>query len=217
MTLKTPAEEADQLVRGCGGGEVRAQMTVPSIKGTGFESVVDDIQRLLDTRQLTRDELEEKLTPDDLIILESKIGPASWVPIDTYRRVVDILISIEAHGDPQGYLFQRGWRAAERLHKAGLYSQFDATAEKWGMRVGKLIVTLGPVMYNFTEWQYELAPAPLRGFQVIVRSTAEFPECARFTALGFIEYLARSATGLTFRVTSERLSGGRIVYSGSSG
>ena len=130
--------------------------------------------------------------------------------------MVEILVSIEPHADPEGYLFQRGWRAAERLHKAGLYSQFDATAEKWGMRVGKLIVTLGPVMYNFTEWQFELAPLPLRGFRVTEPGTTEFPDCARFTALGFIEYLARSATGLTLRVTSERLPGGRVIYSGNS-
>jgi hypothetical protein len=192
-------------------------MTVPSIKGTGFQSAVDDIQRLLDARQLTREELEAQLTPDDLIILDSKIGPTTWVPIDTYRRIVDLLISIEAHGDPEGYLFQRGWRAAERLHKGGLYSQFDATAVKWGMRVGKLIVTLGPVMYNFTEWEFELEPGqPIRAFRVIVRNADQFPECARFTAQGFIEYVARSATGMTIRVTSERMPGGRIVFAGSS-
>jgi len=52
--------------------------------------------------------MEGQLAPDDLIILESKIGPATWVPMDTYRRVVDLLVSIEAHGDIEGYLFQRG-------------------------------------------------------------------------------------------------------------
>ncbi len=192
-------------------------MTVPSIKGTGFQSAVDDIQRLLDTRQLTREELEAQLTLDDLLILESKIGPATWVPIDTYRRVVDILISIEAHGDPEEYLFQRGWRAAERMHKAGLYSQFDASLEKWGMRVGKLIVTLGPVLWNFTEWTFELEPGlPVRGFRLIVRDAAELPECARFTSHGFIEYLARSAAGLTLRVTSERLPGGVIIFTATT-
>jgi hypothetical protein len=131
-------------------------MTVPSIKGTGFQSAVDDIRRLLDSRQLTREELEAQLTPDDLLILESKIGPFTWVPVDTYARVVDVLIAIEAEGDPEGYLFERGWRAAERLHKAGLYSQFEASLEKWGLRVGKLIVTLGPELWNFTEWEFEL-------------------------------------------------------------
>ena len=192
-------------------------MTVPSIKGTGFQSAIDDIQRLLDTRQLTREDLEAQLTPDDLIILESKIGPTTWVPIDTYRRVVDILIAVEAQGDPEGYLFQRGWRAAERLHKAGLYSQFDATAEKWGMRVGKLIVTLGPVLWNFTEWTFELEPGlPVRGFRLIVRDAAVLPECARFTSHGFIEYLARSAAGLTLRVTSERRPGGVIIFTAST-
>jgi hypothetical protein len=191
-------------------------MKVPSIKGTGFQSVLDDLQRLLDAHKLTREEMEDRLAPDDLIILESKIGPATWVPMDTYRRVVDLLVSIEAHGDIEGYLFQRGWRAAERLHKAGLYSQFDATAEKWGTRVGKLVVTLGPVMYNFTEWRFDVAPeAPLGMFRITVSNAAEFPDCARFTAQGFIEYIARSATSRTIRVTSERLSDGSVAYSGN--
>lgn len=192
-------------------------MTVPSINGTGFQSVADDIQRLIDMRQLTRAELEAQLTPDDLIILESKISPTTWVPIDSYRRVVDLLVAIEAQGDPEGYLFQRGWRAAERLHKAGLYSQFDATAEKWGMRVGKLLVTLGPALWNFTQWTFEFEPGlPVRGFRLVVREAAALPECARFTCHGFIEYLARSAAGLTLRVTSERLPGGMIIFTAST-
>lgn len=191
---------------------------VPSIKGSGFQSALEDLQRLLDTRKLTREEMEDQLAPDDLIILESKIGPATWVPMDTYRRVLDLLVLIEAHGDVEGYLFQRGWRAAERLHKAGLYSQFDATAEKWGTRVGKLVVTLGPVMYNFTEWRFDVdAEAPLGKFRITVSNAAEFPDCARFTAQGFIEYIARSATSRTVRVTSERLSDGSIVYSANPG
>ncbi|HYB12149.1 MAG TPA: hypothetical protein VEG67_01685 [Myxococcota bacterium] len=190
-------------------------MTVPSVIGLGFQSAVDDLQRLLDTRQLTREELEEQLTPDDLIIVESKIVPTSWIPVDTYRRVVDILVSIEAQGDPEGYLFQRGWRAAERLHKAGLYSQFDASAEKWGLRVGKLIVTLGHDLWNFTKWEFELLGLPVWGFRVIVSEAEHLPEVARFTTHGFMEYLARSATGLTLRVTSERFPGGRIVFTGN--
>jgi hypothetical protein len=192
-------------------------MTVPSIKGTGFQSAVDDIQRLLDAGQLTREELEAQLAPEDLQILESKIGPLSWIPVETYRRVVDVLIAIEAQGDPEGYLFQRGWRAAERLHKAGLYSQFEASLEKWGLRVGKLIVTLGTELWNFTEWKFEVIPGlPLRGFRLIVSDAAALPECARFTSHGFIEYLARMATGLTLRVTSERAPGGRILFTATA-
>ena len=33
-------------------------------------------------------------------------------------------------------------------------------------------------------------------------------------AQGFVEYLARSITGRTVHVTSERMQGGRIVYTG---
>jgi len=186
-------------------------MTVPSIKLS--QLLVDDLRRLLDTGQLTREEFEAQLTADDLAILESKIGPAKWVPIDTYRRALDVLISVEAHGDIEGYLFRRGWQVAERLHKLGLYTQFDATADKWGMRVGTLIVTLARALFNFTEWKFEVGPGkPPREFKVTVTDAAHFPDCVRFISHGFISYLARSATGLMVRVTSQRMPDERIVF-----
>src|SRR5215469_12238463 len=131
---------------------------VPSVRGSLFQFVLEHIQQLLDTGRLTRKQLEAELTLEDLDILSARIGPATWVPIDTYRRTFDLLVSVEAPGNSEAYLFERGWSAAERLHKAGLYSQFEASTEKWGMRVGRLIVTLGPVMYNFTNWAFELDP-----------------------------------------------------------
>jgi hypothetical protein len=175
---------------------------------------LDHVQRLLDAGQLTRAEFEGQLTADDFEVLNTKIGPATWIPIDTYRRVVDFLVSIEAPENPEGYLFERGWSAAERLHKSGLYSQFDASTEKWGTRVGKLIVTLGPVIYNFTEWGFELRPGRPITFRVTVRNAAALPECGRFAAAGFIEYLARAVTGLAIRIRSERLPDGNIVFVG---
>jgi len=187
-------------------------MTIPSVKGV--QPLVDDIRRLLDTGQLTRRKLEEQLTAEDLLILESKVGPTTWVPVDTYRRALDLLISIEAQGDPEGYLFRRGWSIAEHLHQAGLYCQFDATREKWGTRVGNLMVTLAPVMFNFTRWRFELDPGlPIHAFKVIVSDAAQLPDCARFTAQGFIAYLAHSAAGLSVHVTSQRTPDGRIIFS----
>jgi len=186
---------------------------VPSVRGSLFQFVLEHIQLLLDTGRLTRKQLEAQLTPEDLDLLSARIGPATWVPIDTYRRTFDLLVSIEAPRNSETYLFERGWSAAERLHKGGLYTQFEASTEKWGVRVGKLIVTLGPVIYNFTEWEFEVdRPA---GFRVTVRNAAELPECGRIAAAGFIEYLARSATGLALRITSERLPDGTIVFMGA--
>jgi hypothetical protein len=50
-----------------------------------------------------------------------------------------------------------------------------------------------------------------------VSDAAALPECARFTTHGFVEYLARMATGLTLRVTSEREPGGRIIFTATAG
>jgi hypothetical protein len=49
----------------------------------------------------------------------------------------------------------RGARSGERLHKAGLYRQFQASTETWGHRVGKIVTTMATVLYNFTRWNFE--------------------------------------------------------------
>ncbi|HXZ86300.1 MAG TPA: hypothetical protein VEI82_12505, partial [Myxococcota bacterium] len=138
----------------------------------------------------------------------------TWVPIDVYKRVVEILIEIEAGGSsPEVYLHGRGVRAAQRLHKAGLYRQFEASSETWGNRVGKIATTMAAVLYNFTRWSFELGSG--RGvFQIVVDEARAFPEVARFTAQGYIEYTSRIVSGGNEIVRSERPIPDKIVYRG---
>jgi hypothetical protein len=88
-------------------------MTVPSIKGTAFQSVVDDVHRLLAAKRLSREELEARLTGEDLEILDAKVNPTAWYPIDTYERTVDLLARKQAPLRTQEYLTERGALAAE--------------------------------------------------------------------------------------------------------
>ena len=188
-------------------------MVQPSIKATGFQSAADDLNRLIETGKISREEVEARVQTGDLRYLDKQLAATTWVPIDTYRRVVEILIEIEAQGAPEVYLHKRGVRAAQRLHKQGLYRQFEASTETWGNRVGKIATTMAAVLYNFTKWSFELGSG--RGiFIITVDEAAEFPDVARYTAQGYIEYTSRVVSGGNERVTSERPSPGRVLFKG---
>ncbi len=186
-------------------------MTIPSIKGTAFQSVVDDVQRLLAAGRLSREELEAQLTGEDLEILDAKVNPTAWYPIDTYERAVDLLARKQAPLRTQEYLIERGALAAERLAELDIYSQLDATAEHMGVRVGKMIVTLSRAIYNFTAFHFEPGTDGV-SFSIRVEDAAAFPEAARFATQGFVEHVASRAAGYAIRVTSERPSHDVVVY-----
>ena len=187
----------------------------PSIKATGFQSAADDLMRLIDAERISRAEVEARLRKEDLRFLNKQLAATTWVPIDTSARVVDILVELEANGPPQVYLHARGTRAGQRLHKAGLYRQFEAKTETWGGRVGKIVTTMAAVLYNFTKWSFELGSG--RGvFTITVDEARDFPEVARYTAQGFIEYASRAVSGGNERVRSERPTQDRILYKGES-
>ena len=186
----------------------------PSIKATAFQPAADDLNRLIESGKVSREEVEARLRSEDLRYLDKQLAATTWVPIDGYRRVVEILIEVEAGGSsPEVYLHNRGVRAAQRLHKAGLYRQFEASSETWGNRVGKIAVTMAAVLYNFTKWSFEIGTE--RGvFTINVDEASEFPDVARYTAQGYIEYTSRTVSGGNERVTSERPSPARVVFRG---
>jgi hypothetical protein len=186
-------------------------VTIPSIKGTAFQSVVDDIQSLLDAGRLSREELEARLTGEDLEILDGKVNPTTWSPIDTYKRAVEVLARKEAPLRTEEYLVERGVKAAERLSALGIYSQLEATSEHMGVRVGKVIVTISRAIYNFTCFHYEPGDDGV-SFSIRVEDAAAFPEAARFATQGFVEYVASRAAGYAMHVTSERPSPDVVVY-----
>jgi hypothetical protein len=183
---------------------------VPSIKGTAFESAFDDVHRLLAEGRLSRDEIEVALTAEDLRILEQKISPATWYPIASYARLIEVLIEKEARGRPQSYLLERGARSAERLSQAGIYQQLHLSSERLGIRVGHIITSLAGAIYNFTRWHFE--PHGAGEFTIRVEEASEFPNVSRFTTQGFIERVSTRASGFPVRVVSDRPSPDLILY-----
>jgi hypothetical protein len=55
----------------------------PSIKGSALSSVVEDVRALRDSGRISADRLEASLEAADLALLETKIQPALWYPIQS--------------------------------------------------------------------------------------------------------------------------------------
>jgi len=184
---------------------------VGGVKGTAIESVVADVNRLVDAGALSRADLEVRLEADDLKLLDQKLLPSVWYSLGSYGRLTQLLFETEGRRRIE-YLVERGRRAAERIRNAGLYAQFTADRDRWGDRLGTMMVTLGPAMYRDTEWKFQLlAGGGGMRFEIEISVPETFPDVCRHATQGFIEYTAIHAEGRNVRVSSERVGPTRIV------
>jgi hypothetical protein len=196
-------------------------MAAPSIKGTAFQAVAMDLANLIRNRRIARETVEARLEAEDLRVLDDKILPGLWYPLACYRRMTELLWEIEGKRDP-AYLLARGARAAERLFEAGLYQQMrrgeEIGAEKrernegWTEFDGNLMTSLAGAIFNVSRWRYRRHPEDPNVNRIEVSEAAELPEVSRLAAQGFIEYTASRLTGANVRVTSERPTPARIVF-----
>src|SRR5688572_7138229 len=163
----------------------------PSIKGSALSSVVEDVRALRDTGRISADRLELSLEPHDLALLESKVQPALWYPIESYRRLSELLLEVAGGGDPQ-YIVDRGERAAQRLWESGLYVQLQHGEEKaakarraggaLSARDARLVTTLSGAIFNFTRWSYRVDE---NDAVIEVNEAERFPEVSMLSARGF--------------------------------
>ncbi len=186
-------------------------MAEPSIKGTAFDSVLQDVRALLERRRLTRAALAKRLRPEHAALLDEKVSPAGWYPIGCYAALLEVLCEIEGAGRPKDYLFRRGALTAERLHAAGIYPQLDASGEKLGVRVLPIVVSMAGSIYNFTRWSSEVDPSNT-AFRIVVDEAADYPDVARFAAEGFLHCTTERIVGCRAEVASERPTPDRVVF-----
>jgi hypothetical protein len=196
-------------------------MAVPSIKGAAFQSVVEDLRRLLEAGRLSREQLELKLEADDLRLLDEKVLPGLWYPLTTYQRLTELLMHAEGQGKI-AYVIARGARAAERLFAAGLYHQLvrgdeigaekRAQSERWSEHEANLMTTLAGAMFNVSRWRYVGDPGVSSTSRIEVSEAEALPEVSRWAAQGFVEYTTSRLSGVSTRVSSERPTPDRIVF-----
>src|SRR5688572_24030687 len=150
-------------------GSTRGTPMVASIKGSAFQSVADDVKRLIRKGVIESHALDARTRE----ILEKPYTPLSWMPIASYGALLDVLAKTEGGLDPKEYLRGRGKAAAERL-LAGAYESFSAEPGTWGRRTGDSMLGIARMLYNFTTWSLLQLPGDVH--EVCVDGAADFPD-----------------------------------------
>jgi hypothetical protein len=185
----------------------------PCIKGVGMQLAVNGLRHVMDAGLLSREQLEARLEPADLKILDEKILPGIWYPIGTCARLIELAVEVEGN-DPSDYLVRVGKRAAEEMFTSEVYESYLSSAEKWGHRSGRVMLGLTKLVLNFSQWSYDPGLPGNNSFTVEVTEAADFPDVLRYLAQGFIAYLASRVDPRPVVVISERPSPDRVLFKG---
>jgi len=154
-------------------GQRSESRSMAGIKGTAIESLVADVNRVVQEGRIRPDELEACLQQEDLAILGQKILAALWYPMGTYERLTQLLLRVEGRSEME-YVIERGRSAAARLRDTGIYGQLARNRNELGDRIGRIMVTLGPAMYQDTQWDFHYeSSASTTDFRIEVRGQPE--------------------------------------------
>jgi hypothetical protein len=176
--------------------------SAPSIKGSVFEGVVDDVCRLVARGGISVDELTRWLKPQDLDFLDQEIVLSEWYEITVYTRMNELLRDVEGGGSNE-YLRQRGRLTARRLLESGLYQQLEylqrtelrkardqrGRFEAFGRDL-RLLTTLSGSILNFSRWRSKPDPEETNRYVIEVSEAQDFPEVLCWRSDGLINEMA---------------------------
>lgn len=185
-----------------------------SIKGTVIIAVTDDLLKAVEAGHVTRDALEARLEARDLEILDAKVSPALWYPIESYDRLLRALVDAEGGRQPEAFLRARGRKTAARLAEAGIYAQLRGDAEPATLDLAQIKRTLSlwAAMVNFSQWGCALESEQPRIFRIDVTEAAKFPQVLRQANLGFLEGVFSGLAQRSVAVSLEDERADRFAY-----
>jgi len=177
-------------------------MPEPSVKGTIFQGVTEELNDMLAVGLTTREALARWLKPEDLDWLDRDIAISSWYPADRYCRLLSAMTRARG-GDHRRSVIEGGHASARRVGEMGIYAQLDErTAQTWDDKIGRLLVTLSGAFFSFGSWRWQgLAGA---GFTIEITDAAPFSDDLVLRTQGFIEFLACRAAGAEVVLSHER-------------
>lgn len=167
-------------------------MTGPAIKGSGIESLVTDLARYLEEEDANPEEIEARLDGDDVALLREKVTASRWYPMEQYVRLSRALYDLAGGGaSVEAFQYERGVAAAERLMRAGIYSQLDdsnheKTTEEARLHDLRLRVTMIGAMLNYGTAHVEFDPDETGLIRIEVREARDIPDLLAYTIAGFI-------------------------------
>ncbi len=179
-----------------------------SVKGSAFQSVQADVQRLIDEGRIDLEEVGDGLSEKDRGFLDAFVTPVSWMPMPTYGRLLELLARAEGGSDPVAYLRKRGRKAAKRL-LGGAYQAFATASGALDLKGVQIVIGVARSLHDFMKWDaHELADG---SFEIRVSEAADYPNAALHTAEGFLELYGELTCGRMPQIVSARPSAGEIV------
>ena len=188
--------------------EVR-MVTQGKVKGASFIRSVDIVEGLVERGLISRDALEVRLSANAVRLLEEKIEPSIWYPLDAVDELSRIIVEFEGDGRPQ-YMRLIGCAALDHLLQRDVFRSFIEGAMKQRGKEGQTLVGLAALVYNFGHWSFE--GDDLTEFTVTMDDATPLPELARNTIAGFMESLVEHCVGARVAISSERPSADRVVF-----
>jgi len=181
-------------------------MAEASVKGSIIAGAVESLATLREANRITDAELEMRLDPACLALLEGKINTAAWYPMAIYTQILRLLGDVEGGGSPD-YFVERGRSNARRLMDAGLYEQLGFLT-RWSRSVRdgsldpaalvssykrnlKLVITLAASIYNVGRWSVETDEDEPGRVWIAIREASDYSEPMRLAAEGFLNECAR--------------------------
>jgi hypothetical protein len=195
----------------------------PSIKGTVVAELVEDTLKLLDKGEVSRNDLEARLRPEDLALLDQPVVASKWYDIELYRRLSELLRDLDGGGSDE-YIRERGFTRGKKLMEAGLYQQMEyvgrsqvtresepqARFEAYGRDL-RLFVTLSGSLLNFGRWSVERDPDHDDRWRLAVQDAAAFPDVLGLACEGLVDAMA-TTHGLAGLWRWERLGPDFVVF-----
>ena len=177
--------------------------TIPSIKGSVFSGHFDFFSKIVESGEISIEELENHLTPKDLALFDEPIEVTAWYDIRSYTRILELLRDV-AGGGSNDFLVERGAASAERLLYSGLYAQFEylkrtqmqaaSTPRDRYLAFGRdlrLLITLNDSVLNFSSGGVEEDPEHAERWMLVTSDAAAYPEVLCWTTQGFNNRMAQ--------------------------
>lgn len=192
-------------------------MAEPSIKGSLVGPMAEELVALRDRGRLDPADLEARLDPAALRLLEHKVDPSSWVPLPIYEQLALMLQLVEGRSD-RHYMRIRGERAAERLAEAGIYQQLkfvesrfhDSGSVELFKTDMRLILSIQAALLNVGKWSVEIDPEHADRVMVVVREAEAIPDCLAQAIEGLFLGISRRGPHGGLRWTLERPARGEF-------
>jgi hypothetical protein len=180
-----------------------------NVKGASFLRTCEAVHGFVEQGLISRDALEVQLSADALRLLEQKVEPSLWYPLDAVDELSRLLVDFEGEGDPR-YMCTVGERSLHGLLERDTFRNFIEGAMLQIGNEGPTLIRLAGLIYDFGCWTFE--GDDLREFVVTLDEAGSLPEIAPHTICGFMEALVAHCSDHRVRVTLDRPSRDRVIF-----